>query len=72
MSDKFIQVPVPAATDKIIRERLSPVFDHAMKRLSPRVPLDRQLWALAFDVYIQGLLDGAQVGEHMRTKGELV
>lgn len=58
---RLISVEVPKASADAVNDRIADIVGFHVSSLSPSVPLEQQLRALAFDCYSQGLFDGAQI-----------
>lgn len=65
-ADKLISMEVPRENVKVMDERIQPFLLRAVE-ISARIPLIDQLRTFARNVYLQGLIDGAQVSEHQRS-----
>lgn len=58
---KLVGVDIPADQAKAVLEQIGDVLGFHIESLNPRAPLADQMKALAFDCYLQGLMDGQQV-----------
>lgn len=58
---KLVTCQFPEADAAKAREQIADIVAYHIASFSPTKDIDEQMKAVAFDCYVQGLLDGAQV-----------
>lgn len=67
---RLVTCEFPADQGEVARKQIEDIVAYHIASFSPTKDIDEQMKACAFDCYVQGLLDGAQVAKVMPGNGD--